>query len=367
MKIRWPFKKINHNYWIGINLSELCPSAVIYRAGEVINCVSFTAEQGLEALQGWLSDNAPLGIPAVLILDHSDYELLLVEAPPVPDEELSAALEFKIADLLAQSVEETSIQAVRLPDDAYRGRMSMAHVIAAPNTVIQQKVDWANGLGLALKLITVPEFSLLNLLALLEVDQGIALLDLESSQGSIRLYQAGALYLMRQVEVGTNALELDDSSENNEAVQIEEDTKDQVELEEIEIDELEVSLEQPIELELGDISDEAELDVSEYVGFAPKSKVNEEQLQNLILEVQRSLDYYESQLGMGQITRLWLTASGINLIDLVDAMGSGLTAKVEQPNFSELLNNLGIRLTDCDGQFNNMAIAMGGALAYARS
>lgn len=354
---------------MGINLSHACPSVVIYRAGEVVDCVSFTAEEGREALTGWLKKNAQEGIATVLVLDDADYELLLVEAPAIPDEELSAALEFRIADLLTLPVAETSIQAVRLPDDAYRGRMSMAHVVAAANTIIEEHVSWAKQLNLTLKLITVPEFCLLNLLALLDMEQGIALLDLSEAQGRIRLYQQGALYLTRPVEVGLNALDIQEDISSSEELGL-----DITEEEALVPDALSThsnadhkDIEQELELDLSGLEEEQVLEVGEYVSFAPAAKVNEQQLQNLILEVQRSLDYYESQLGMGQITRLWLMASGFDLTPLVDAMESSLTAKIEQPDFANILAQLGIKIDACNGQFNRLAIAMGGALAYAES
>ena len=141
MKIRWPFKKLSHQHWLGINLSKLSPSAVIYNQGEISTAISFSAEEGLAALTEWLKENITDGMPAVLVLDDDDYELLLAEAPNVPDAELSAAMEFRIADLLSQDISETAIQAIRLPDDAYRGRMSMAHVIAASNQTIEHWVE----------------------------------------------------------------------------------------------------------------------------------------------------------------------------------------------------------------------------------
>lgn len=388
MKIRWPFKKISHKHWIGINLSKVCPSAVIYQAGEVISCISFTPEEGQEALTEWLKINAPSGIPTVLVLDDSDYELLLVEAPEVPDDELSAAIEFRIADLLPLPVEDMSIQAVRLPDDAYRGRLSMAHVIASPNTAIQEKVDWAESLELNLKLITVPEFCFLNLLALLDIEQGIALLELGEKQGNLRLYQSGALYLTRHVEVGIDALEIQPSVieeqvtdevlelniDKNDSSSEEPDDSEELKIETVDFNDVEDNL---VELELNNEAQgedrntqekqNEELDISEYVGFAPKAKVNEEELQNLILEIQRSLDYYESQLGMGQITKLWLVASGPDLVNLVIAMEPGITAKIEQPNFSEMLNLLGVETNGCRDDLNHTAVTLGGALAYAGS
>ena len=99
-------------------------------------------------------------------------------------------------------------------------------------------------------------------------------------------------------------------------------------------------------------------------GFAPKAKVNEQQVQSLVLEVQRSLDYYESQLGMGQITQLWLMSGNVDLTHLVDAMQPALTANVEQPNILEKLKHADIKIADSIEEMNSTVMALGGALAY---
>lgn len=361
MKIRWPFKKTSYQNWLGINLSELNPSAVIYSAGRITAAKSFSHDEGLEALTHWLKQHDIDGMPAVLVLDDKDYELLLTEAPDVPDGELNAAMEFRIADLLLQPIAETAIQTIRLPQDAYRGRMSMAHVIAATNTTIEGWVNWAKELKLNLSLITVPELCLLNLLALFEIEQGIGLLGLGAKQGSLRLYQAGALYLTRHVEVGIDALELNLSSPSSE------DQVPEVEVEKLDV-EAEGENEEELELELPDnLINELDLAANEYVSFGAKEKVNEQQLENLILEVQRSLDYYESQLGMGQVTRLWLMSGNTDLTDLVEVMDPRLTAKVEQPNIAEMLAALEIHINSDDDNLNGISVAIGGALAYAGS
>ena len=363
MKIRWPFKKISYQNWLGINVSERSPSAVIYSAGKITAAKSFSQEEGIEALARWLKHHATGGMPTVLVLDDKDYELLLTEAPEVPDEELNAAIEFRIADLLMQPVEETAIQAIRLPEDAYRGRMSMAHVIAVNNKIIESWVKWAEGLKLKVSLITVPELCLLNLLALLDVEQGIGLLELGSKQGSLRLYQAGALYLTRQVEVGIDVLELNLNSPAEEGLPAE------IELEKLDADiDVDNAIELELELELPDrIVEPLDLAVSEYVSFSGKKKVNEQQLDSLILEIQRSLDYYESQLGMGQITRLWLMAENVDLADLVEAMDMRLTAAVEQPVISEMLEKVDFHLVDGNKYLNSVSVAIGGVLSYVGS
>ena len=389
MKFRWPFSKIKHKQWVGINVSALTPSAVIYSNEGVVDAITYDKEQGIEALALWLKKHVSHGMPAVLILDDDDYELLLVEAPNVPDEELSAAIEFRIGDLLGQPVEDTAIQAIRLPSDAYRGRMSMAHVIASPNATIKARVAWAEQLHLTVEVITVPELSLLNVLAASSVEQGIALLELGPNHGCIRLYQDGALYLTRQVEMGIDALDIQHDENVTAEADSEEVTSatDDVNAEDINAEDInaedinaeELILEDGIE-EISIINDEVDLseleletveenlvfDQEAYVGFSPKSKVNEQQVQNLVLEVQRSLDYYESQLGMGQITQLWLMGGNVDLTYLVDAMQPALTAHIEQPDIADKLQQqAGIKISDNVTDMNQSVTALGGALAYA--
>jgi Tfp pilus assembly PilM family ATPase len=380
VKFRWPFNNIKTKHWVGINLSALGPSAVIYSDEGVIDAVAYDQEQGIEALASWIKKHVSHGMPTVLVLDDDDYELLLAEAPDVPDEELTAAIEFRIGDLLAQPITETAIQAIRLPEDAYRGRMSMAHVIASKNETIKNRVQWAKELHLSVEMITVPEISLLNVLAASSVDQGIALLKLGPKHGTIRLYQAGALYLTRTIEVGVGALDLQHDNEESEKndgaglnINIDDVKPNEINLEEMIVeddmtsdfiltDEIEIS-----ELQLEEDEEDLVINEQEYVGFSPKAKVNEQQVQSLVLEVQRSLDYYESQLGMGQITQLWLMSGNVDLTHLVDAMQPALTANVEQPNILEKLKHADINIAGSINEMNSTVMALGGALAYVAS
>jgi MSHA biogenesis protein MshI len=121
-------------------------------------------------------------------------------------------------------------------------------------------------------------------------------------------------------------------------------------------------------------SSELQLEVAEddwtnyketYVGFSPKAQVNGQQVENLVLEVQRSLDYYESQLGMGQITQLWIMGGDRDLKDLVDAMQPLLTAHIEQPDIADkLAKKVGVEVSNDVIDINKSVTALGGALAY---
>jgi MSHA biogenesis protein MshI len=373
VKFRWPFSKKRNERWVGINLSSLNPSAVIYSNEGIVDAVTYDQEQGIDALALWLKQHVTHGIPAVLVLDDDDYEVLLVEAPNVPDEELSAAIEFRIGDLLAQPIEETAIQALRLPRDAYRGRMSTAHAIACPNETIKKRVRWAQKLHLVVEIITVPELSLLNVLAASSIDQGIALLELGPNHGCIRLYQNGALFLTRHVEIGIDVLDINSAVEETtfENASAEDGDHSDINLGEMRLDDLTSE-----NSDSGDNfeSSELQLEVAEddwtsykeaYVGFSPKAQVNGQQVENLVLEVQRSLDYYESQLGMGQITQLWLMGGDRDLKDLVDAMQPLLNAHIEQPDIADkLAKKMGMEVSNDVIDINKAVTALGGALAY---
>lgn len=354
----WPFSTTQNKHWVGINLSSLSPSAVIYSHEGIVDSAVFNQEQGVNALGLWLKKNISPKTPAVLVLDEGDYELLLVEAPDAPEDELASALEYRIGDLLSQPVEETAIQAVPLPSDAYRGRMSMAYVVATPNSIIKDKVQWASEHNLNLDTITVPEFSLLNVLSAVDMNQGIALLELTPSHGTIRLYQDGALYLTRQVEVGLDALKMADQDNDVAPLLLDEiSSSDQKTSESIEIN---------LDLEASENQDASlDFETNSYVSFAPKTKVNAEQTENLVLDIQRSLDYYESQLGMGQITQLWVMAGDTDLTYLVDTMQPSLTTQIEQPNIAEKIKGLAdIKIIKNESNIQNSIMALGGALAY---
>jgi MSHA biogenesis protein MshI len=374
VKFRWPFSKKRNERWVGINLSSLNPSAVIYSNEGIVDAVTYDQVQGIDALALWLKQHVTHGTPAVLVLDDDDYEVLLVEAPTVPDEELSAAIEFRIGDLLAQPIEETAIQALRLPREAYRGRMSMAHAIACPDETIKKRVRWAQKLHLVVEIITVPELSLLNVLAASSIDHGIALLELGPNHGCIRLYQNGALFLTRQVEMGIDALGINSAFEKVtvEDASVEEGDHDDLNLEEMRLDDLTSENSnsgddfESSELQFEVVDDDWAGYKEADVGFSQKAQVNGQQVENLVLEVQRSLDYYESQLGMGQITQLWLMGGDRDLKDLVDAMQPLLTAHIEQPDIADkLAQKVGMEVSDDVIDINKSVTALGGALAYA--
>lgn len=206
------------------------------------------------------------GYPCHYVLHPSEYELLLTDAPEVEEEELADAIKWRAKDLISMPLEEAVIDAFSLPKDAYRGRMKMVYVIAARRADISHVAELIQHSGLNLSVIDITELALRNLMQLcpIEMGKGVALLRLRSMGGIINLIQDKQLCFTRSIETPLQDFETEATESN-----IEE---------------------------------------------------NKRKVDRLVLEIQRSLDYYEAQIGMGAIDQIWLIPLKTNIPALIDTL-----------------------------------------------
>ena len=222
------------------------------------------------------------------VLNRKDYNLHLVEAPEVETSELRAAVRWKIKDLLDMKVEDAAIDVFQVPDDAYRGR-EMVYVVAALKSRIKNIVNMITESGLELAVIDIPELAMKNLSnSFIDDANGAAFLDLRRNGSTMNITRNGELYLSRRINT--------------------------------------------------------QLD-PDVMGSADWESVKD----RLSLEIQRSLDYYESQMGQSPINRIILaqrqhdggamaeTLNGlltaeVSILDLADHLESGkqLTPEIQQ-------------------------------------
>jgi len=201
-----------------------------------------------------------------VVLPAHRYGLRLVDAPDVEPEELGAAAQWLVKDLLEFPLEEAVIDHFQLPE--LPGRHGRIYVVTARSEVVREIASLTEEAGLALEVVDVSELALRNLTARLPEDaQGLALLRLGRRGGVITMTQGGHLYLARGVETGFETLR-----------------------ERAEFEDLERDVYDPAALDAGpELAEESE-------AF--------EAFDSLVLEIQRSLDYYESQLGQAPIGHL---------------------------------------------------------------
>lgn len=117
----------------------------------------------LKALRAKVEALGLLGAPCNLVLATSEYQLLLAEAPNVPAAELREAIRWRVRDLINFPVDEAVIDATRLPADAGRGGQAMAYVVAIREARLVPVIDLINEAGLYLSAIDIEEMALRNL------------------------------------------------------------------------------------------------------------------------------------------------------------------------------------------------------------
>ena len=102
-------------------------------------------------------------LPCHLVLPPAEYNLLLGEAPKVPAEELAEALRWRVKDLITFPVAEAIIDAFLLPEDSARGTSRMAYAVVAQRKNIEALVARARAAQLSLDVIDIAELALRNL------------------------------------------------------------------------------------------------------------------------------------------------------------------------------------------------------------
>ncbi|HCB40055.1 MAG TPA: hypothetical protein DEP79_10195 [Gammaproteobacteria bacterium] len=254
-----------------------------------------------------LRSSAPLpAAPCYICLGHQYYNLLLVDAPDVPDQELREAVRWKVKDLIHQAVDDMVMDAFRLPEDAYRGRMNMLYVAAIERALIQGIVEQCDQHNINLQEITINELAMAALASALtsSAERGAAFLYLNGDGGTINLIENGYLYLTRTIELGSG----------------------------------------------GGV-------------FTGNLEFQQEPVDNLALDVQRSLDYYESQIGKSGIGALYMVSNSEAHNAWCEGLSERLPISAEQFSVEETLKDPGWQSDTAEGP---LAPAMGAALGGLR-
>ena len=215
------------------------------------------------------------------VLNPNEYSLLLTEAPDVPADELRAALRWRVKEMIDFHINDATLDVFELPGEKASGRARSMYAVAARTTAIQQRVDMMDTAGVNLDIIEIPEMAQRNLAALLPEDvKGVVLLSFTPSGGLITITKQSEIYLSRNIDIGLDML-----------------------------------------ARAEDIS--ALFD-------------------RIVLEVQRSLDYFDSHFRQAQINHLALAPMTKEIPGLVDYLKTNL-------NVSVITMDL-LKLMECDVQ-----------------
>ncbi len=191
-------------------------------------------------------------VPCTGLLRSGDYSLVMLDSLALPASEIRGALRWQLRELIDFPAEESVIDVFDLPERDGRAARRM-YAVAARRERVQQLVNLLNLADLDTCAIDIPEFALRNVAAMLPEDEGgVALISLDRQQGLMTVTRQEALYFARRVDCGTERL----------------------------------------------------LNASRGPDLTPAL---ESLLDGLIIEVQRSLDFYERNLNQSPVTAIVFT------------------------------------------------------------
>ncbi len=234
------------------------------------------AENG-RSLKKYLSDCSLDNMPAHVVLHPAIYHIHFIDRPEVEDEELDEAVRWKIKDLVDVPVKDLVIDAFALPGDAYRGGQKKVYAVTIERELLQEIVSTIEASGADIKSIGISELAVSNVVSMMHDDVGGAvMLRMRNSNGTINLSDAGDLYLTRQIESGVSMLETSDES------------------------------------------------------------VRDGMMENFLLEIQRSLDYYDNQLGKGGIKNFLMAPTRVDHHLIEDCLRDQLGIEVRSIDVNDL-------------------------------
>lgn len=236
------------------------------------------------------------------LLAPNEYQMMMVEAPNVPVDELKTAIRWKIKDSLSYHVDDATIDVLQIPIGKYGSeRPQSLYAVAASNETIRKRINLFEKAKIDLSVIDIAETAQRNIAALYETEgRGLALLSFNDEGGLLTITSDGELFLARRVDIT-----------------------------------------------VGQLSDADEMLRQQY-----RDRVE--------LEVQRSLDYFDRQFHHLSINKMLVSAP--EDLNLVATLGSSLGLPVEALDLTQGMDIVGVPEL-ADSEYASYALlAIGAAL-----
>ncbi|HEV2610409.1 MAG TPA: agglutinin biogenesis protein MshI, partial [Noviherbaspirillum sp.] len=214
------------------------------------------------------------------LLALGEYQLLSLDAPNVPPDELKTAVRWRLKDMLDYHVDDATVDVLNVPVDKNAPvRTRLMFAVAARNQLIERRQAAFAESKVKLDVIDIPEMAQRNVAAFLEPEgRGVAMLSFDTDGGLLTISYAGELYLSRRIDVTLHQL--------------------------------------------------AESDPEQKTSYHER----------IALELQRSLDHFDRQYHFITVAKLVLSPIGDAAGELQQHLASNLYLPVETLNLASVLN-----------------------------
>ena len=275
----------------------------------------------------FVQKNKCVDFPVVTTLLPADTTLVMLEKPEVADNELRQAVRWRVKDSLSFDINNAIVDVFEIPGQKERGRTPLIYVTAAEKELLKQRLQILEEQNLDVESIDIAELVMRNIAALLSEDQqGVALLKLDANKSVLTLTQNSTLYLARNIDVGYSSLAALNTTSSI----------------------------------LGEEANEANgLSLEE--GMSPDQQRS---LDAIVLEVQRSLDYYESHFAKPAINSLVIAPLPYEIPGVIKYLASALGLQVRLLDLNAVLD---MQMPMSEEEQANCFFAIGAALRESTS
>ncbi len=153
------------------------------------------------------------------VMELDDYTVLSVEAPDVPPDELRAAIRWQIKDLIDFHIDDAVVDIFDAPPSGAHGRQNTLYVVVSRLSRVRERVDQLQDAEANLTTIDIPELVLRNITARLPEDEtGVAFIYLTRERGLLIITRQSTLYFARTLGMGYAALSDGDHAQYDQLV-----------------------------------------------------------------------------------------------------------------------------------------------------
>lgn len=212
------FRKAKKNDgWMSVVLQRegLVCATVTRGAGRpaVRLATSVAGAAGGEAFDKAVKDLRAASYRCINVLAAGEYQIVAVDAPNVPADELKTAVRWRLRDMLDFPADEATVDVLDIPVDknAPVRPQNTLFAVAARNSVIAPRMKLFADAKAPLSVIDIPETAQRNISAMLEPEgRGVAMLSFDEDGGLLTVSHNGELYLSRRIDVPLASLLVED-------------------------------------------------------------------------------------------------------------------------------------------------------------
>ena len=327
--MRWPWQRAKRNDHLVVACNNDRFAYVHGLGGRVLR--AGLELRGSDTPEAFANRLRALGLPATdvtAVLPLSQYQLLQIEAPAVPGDELKAAARWHIKGMIDAHLDDLTLDVMPVGDGSQKGAGQL-FVVAAQNTAVRNVSECAFAAGFELSVIDICETTQRNVQSALADSRGqpgraSAALVVHGDQCLLTIVAKGELFYSRRLDWQPDLLKMSAPERAGASNATGRDRR--------------------MSMEMNDA------DIVDYGAEPSSGAYDHAEAPPLVIELQRSFDVWERSQPDQQLAFLTVRAEGLaQSLALTEQLASMLSVPVE--------------VLDADGLFPGLSDALSDAAA----